>query len=137
MYRLALADGTVASVDMFCYDYWKYYYYVWTIGITIDILFRNISLEIFHVLYLKSLIHILVIICIFNKIQPASLDMFCYDYWKYYYYVWTIGITIGIIIFIVIFTRLFRRKLQYINAIEKELQILKSKNIQTIHPITP
>lgn len=64
----------------------------------------------------------------------ASVDMFCYDYWKYYYYVWTIGVILGIIVFIGIFTRLFRRKLQYINAIEKELQILEGGNLE--YPIT-
>lgn len=64
----------------------------------------------------------------------ASVDMFCYDYWKYYYYVWIIGVTFGVIIFIGIFTRLFRHKLQYINAIEKELQILEGGNLE--YPIT-
>lgn len=38
LYQLYLADGTIASVDMFCYDYWQYYYYVWGIGVGFGIL---------------------------------------------------------------------------------------------------
>lgn len=38
LYRLNLADGTIASVDMFCYDYWQYYYYVWGLGVGVGIL---------------------------------------------------------------------------------------------------
>lgn len=64
----------------------------------------------------------------------ASVDMFCYDYWKYNYYVWIAGVVFGVIIFIVIFTKLIQRKLQYINEIEKELQILEGGNLE--YPIT-
>lgn len=38
LYRLNLADGTMASVDIFSYDYWEYYYYVWGIGVGVGIL---------------------------------------------------------------------------------------------------
>lgn len=38
LYRLNFSDGTVASVDIFCYDYWQYYYYVWGVGIGFGIL---------------------------------------------------------------------------------------------------
>lgn len=64
----------------------------------------------------------------------ASVDMFCYDYWQYYYYVWGIGVGAGILIFISLLTKMLRRKLSYINDIEKELQILEGGNLE--YPIT-
>lgn len=64
----------------------------------------------------------------------VSVDMFCYDYWKYNYYVWIVGVVFGVIIFIGVFTKLIQRKLQYINEIEKELQILEGGNLE--YPIT-
>lgn len=33
LYRLALADGSVARADIFAYDYWKYHNYVWGISV--------------------------------------------------------------------------------------------------------
>lgn len=38
LYPLKLTDGTMTSVDIFCYDYWKYYYYVWGVGVGAGIL---------------------------------------------------------------------------------------------------
>lgn len=38
MYRLNLADGTLASVDMFCYDYWNYNNYVLAASIVLGVL---------------------------------------------------------------------------------------------------
>lgn len=38
LYPLELTDGTMTSVDIFCYDYWKYYYYVWGAGVGVGIL---------------------------------------------------------------------------------------------------
>lgn len=55
LYRLNLADGTVASVDMFCYDYWQYYYYIWGIGVGIGVL---IFMTIFTRLWRRKLDYI-------------------------------------------------------------------------------
>ena len=64
----------------------------------------------------------------------ASVDMFCYDYWQYSYYVWGVGVGLGILIFLTVFTHLLRNKLKYINDIEKELRILEGGNLE--YPIT-
>ncbi|MGN0154742.1 MAG: histidine kinase dimerization/phospho-acceptor domain-containing protein [Lachnospiraceae bacterium] len=64
----------------------------------------------------------------------ARVDIFCYDYWKFNYYVWIVGVIFGVILFISIFTKLFRRKVQYINQMERELQILEGGNLE--YPIT-
>lgn len=64
----------------------------------------------------------------------ASVDMFCYDYWQYYYYIFGIGVVIGAMIFIGMLTRLLKNKLGYISVIERELQILEGGNLE--YPIT-
>ena len=64
----------------------------------------------------------------------VSVDMFCYDYWNYNYYVFVIAGLAGVIIFVVIFTRGIRRKLLYINQLEQELRILEGGNLE--YPIT-
>ena len=37
LYKLNLTDGTVASVDMFCYDYWNYNNYVLAVSIVLGV----------------------------------------------------------------------------------------------------
>ena len=64
----------------------------------------------------------------------VSADIFCYDYWKYYYYIWGAGVTGCILIFIVSLTRMIQKKIRYINNIVKELQILEGGNLE--YPIT-
>ena len=66
--------------------------------------------------------------------STASVDMFCYDYWKYYYYIMVVGVTIGAFVFIGMLTRLLKCKLGYINEIERELRILEGGNLE--YPIT-
>lgn len=64
----------------------------------------------------------------------ARVDLFCYDIWTYYNYVWGAAVTVGIIIFTIILTHMIQRKIQYINGIVKELQILEGGNLE--YPIT-
>ena len=64
----------------------------------------------------------------------ARADIFCYDYWKYYYYVWGLAVVIGVFLFVIILTRLIQRKIRYINGMAKELQILEGGNLE--YPIT-
>lgn len=66
--------------------------------------------------------------------RVVSADIFCYDYWKYYYYIWGVGIIIGVFLFIVVITMLLQKKVRYINSIVKELQILEGGNLE--YPIT-
>lgn len=61
-------------------------------------------------------------------------DMFCYDYWQYYYYICFVCVIFGVILFIGIFTGMLHKKLSYINLIEKELRILEGGNLE--YPIT-
>ena len=37
LYKLKLADGTIANADIFCYDYMNYYYYVYGMGIGVGL----------------------------------------------------------------------------------------------------
>jgi signal transduction histidine kinase len=60
----------------------------------------------------------------------ARVDMFCYDYWKYHYYVCAVAVVIGIFLFVVLLTRLIQKKIRYINEIAKELQILEGGNLE-------
>ena len=64
----------------------------------------------------------------------ARADIFCYDYWKYQYYVSALALILGIFLFVIILTRLIHRKIRYINNIAKELQILEGGNLE--YPIT-
>ncbi|MBR1866930.1 MAG: HAMP domain-containing histidine kinase [Lachnospiraceae bacterium] len=64
----------------------------------------------------------------------VSVEIFCYDYWKYYYYIWFACILFGITLFIVIFTNMLQTKLRYISQIERELRILEGGNLE--YPIT-
>ena len=64
----------------------------------------------------------------------ARADIFCYDYWKYQYYVFALALLLGIFLFVIILTRLIHRKIRYINNIAKELQILEGGNLE--YPIT-
>lgn len=64
----------------------------------------------------------------------ARADIFCYDYWKYQYYVSALALLLGIFLFVIILTRLIHRKIRYINNIAKELQILEGGNLEC--PIT-
>lgn len=64
----------------------------------------------------------------------ARADIFCYDYWKYQYYVSALALLLGIFLFVIILTRLIHRKIRYINNIAKELQILEGGNLE--YPIT-
>ena len=64
----------------------------------------------------------------------VSADIFCYDYWKYYYYIWGVGVAGCILIFIVSLTMMIQKKIRYINNIVKELQILEGGNLE--YPIT-
>lgn len=64
----------------------------------------------------------------------VSADIFCYDYWKYYYYIWGAGIIICILIFITAITLMIQTKIRYINNIVKELQILEGGNLE--YPVT-
>ncbi|MDD6070571.1 MAG: HAMP domain-containing sensor histidine kinase [Clostridiales bacterium] len=64
----------------------------------------------------------------------ARADIFCYDYWKYQYYVSALALMLGIFLFVIILTRLINRKIRYINNIAKELQILEGGNLE--YPIT-
>lgn len=64
----------------------------------------------------------------------ASADIFCYDYWKYNYYIWGVGVVLGIVVFILTLSRLLQHKLRYINEIEQDLQILEGGNLE--HEVT-
>lgn len=64
----------------------------------------------------------------------ASVDMFCYDYYKYLFYVQLIAVVFGILIFISLLFNLLQRRLSYIGEIEQELQILEGGNFE--YPIT-
>lgn len=64
----------------------------------------------------------------------ARVDMFCYDFYNYVYYVVALSVVIGILIFIVVFTRLVNRKLAYIKQLEQELGILEGGNLE--YPVT-
>lgn len=64
----------------------------------------------------------------------VSVDIFCYDYWKYYYYIGFACILFGLTLFIIIFTNMLQTKLRYISQIERELRILEGGNLE--HPIT-
>ncbi len=64
----------------------------------------------------------------------ASADIFCYDYWQYYHYVWIMSVAVGIALFIKILIKMLGKKLAYINQLEKELQILEGGNLE--YPIT-
>lgn len=66
--------------------------------------------------------------------RVVSADIFCYDYWKYYYYIWGAGIIIGVFLFIIVITMLLQKKVRYINSIVQELQILEGGNLE--YPIT-
>lgn len=64
----------------------------------------------------------------------ARVDIFCYDYWKYNYYVWGVAVVVAVLLFVAILTRLIHRKIRYINGMTKELQILEGGNLE--YPIT-
>ncbi len=64
----------------------------------------------------------------------ARVDIFCYDYWKYNYYVWGVAVVVAVLLFVTILTRLIHRKIRYINGMTKELQILEGGNLE--YPIT-
>lgn len=64
----------------------------------------------------------------------VAVDMFCYDFYNYGYYVIAIAVFLGIILFIIIFTRLISRKLRYIKQLENELGILEGGDLE--YPIT-
>ena len=66
--------------------------------------------------------------------STASVDMFCYDYWKYNNYLWVFFVGLAVCIFIIILAKLLKVKFSYINQIEKELQILEGGNLE--YPIT-
>ncbi len=66
--------------------------------------------------------------------STASVDMFCYDYWKYNNYIWVVSICLCICLFICILANLLKVKFSYINQMENELQILEGGNLE--HPIT-
>lgn len=66
--------------------------------------------------------------------STASVDMFCYEYWKYNNYVWIVAICISVLLFVVLLSSLLKVKFSYINQIENELQILEGGNLE--HPIT-
>ena len=75
----------------------------------------------------------------FYKLQlydgtTVRVDMFCYDFYNYGYYVLALSVVMGIIIFVIIFTRLVNRKLAYIKQLERELGILEGGNLE--YPIT-
>lgn len=64
----------------------------------------------------------------------ARVDIFCYDYWKYNYYVWGVAVIVAVLLFVAILTRLIHKKIRYINEMTKELQILEGGNLE--YPIT-
>lgn len=64
----------------------------------------------------------------------ANVDIFCYDYWQYYYYIIIVGVIFGVLLFIGILTKLLRNKLNFINGLLGELQILEGGNLE--YPIT-
>lgn len=64
----------------------------------------------------------------------ARVDIFCYDYWKYNYYVWGVAVIVAVLLFVAILTRLIHKKIRYINGMTKELQILEGGNLE--YPIT-
>ena len=64
----------------------------------------------------------------------VRVDMFCYDFYNYGYYVLALSTVLGIIVFVIIFTRLINRKLVYIKQLERELGILEGGNLE--YPIT-
>lgn len=66
--------------------------------------------------------------------STASVDMFCYDYWKYNNYIWVASICLCICLFICILANILKIKFNYINQIESELQILEGGNLE--YPIT-
>ena len=64
----------------------------------------------------------------------VSVDMFCYDYWNYNYYVLVIAGLAGVVVFVLIFTHGIQKKLRYINQLEQELRILEGGNLE--YPVT-
>lgn len=66
--------------------------------------------------------------------STARVDMFCYDFYNYGYYVIALAVVIGIFIFVIIFTRLINRTLAYIKKLEMELRILEGGDLD--YPIT-
>lgn len=66
--------------------------------------------------------------------STARVDMFCYDFYNYGYYVIVLAVVSGIFIFVIIFTRLINRKLAYIKKLEMELRILEGGDLE--FPIT-
>ena len=64
----------------------------------------------------------------------AGVDMFCYDFYNYGYYVIAASVVLGILLFVIIFTRLVSRKLIYIKQLEQELSILEGGNLE--YPVT-
>jgi len=60
----------------------------------------------------------------------ARVDIFCYDYLKYDNYFLLVSIACGILLFVFVLTRLIRKKIDYINKIVDELEILEGGNLE-------
>ena len=54
--------------------------------------------------------------------STASVDMFCYDYWKYNNYLWIFSVCLAVCIFIIILAKLLKVKFSYINQLSQVLQ---------------
>lgn len=64
----------------------------------------------------------------------VNVDIFCYDYWKYNYFILGMALVFATLVFAYVLTKLIHRKIRYINEISKELQILEGGNLE--YPIT-
>lgn len=64
----------------------------------------------------------------------VNVDIFCYDYWKYNYFILGMALVFATLVFAYVLTMLIHRKIRYINEISKELQILEGGNLE--YPIT-
>lgn len=71
---------------------------------------------------------------VFSDGSVARVDIFAYDYWRYYNYVFAVSVIIGVLLFILIMTRMIHHKIRYINKIVQELQILEGGNLE--YPVT-
>lgn len=66
--------------------------------------------------------------------STASVDLFCYDNWRYNNYIWVISVGISVALFITLLATLLKNKFNYLNQLEQELQILEGGNLE--YPVT-
>lgn len=67
---------------------------------------------------------------VFADSSTARVDLFCYDYLLYENYFLVGSIACGVFVFVIILTMLIRKKINYINKIVGELEILEGGNLE-------